>query len=70
MLPERSEHDDVYADLPPDLVALLHDPRITLPGELQALEPVHRWATTTVNSGPGVYLGGPVSSDTPGSDTP
>jgi hypothetical protein len=34
---------DPYGDLPSDLVALLRDPRIEVPGHAAALEKVHEW---------------------------
>lgn len=34
---------DPYGDLPPDLVDLLRDPRIEVPGHAAALEKVHEW---------------------------
>ncbi len=41
---------DPYDGLPANLVALLRDPRITVPGHLDALEKVHEWAQRPVNS--------------------
>lgn len=58
--------DDPYKDLPADLVALLRDPRITMPGRLDALERVHDWAhrPTVANAAAAsaaAYITGPPS---------
>ena len=36
-------HDDVYRDLPRELTALLRDPRIVLPGELETMDRINAW---------------------------
>jgi hypothetical protein len=35
--------DDVYQDLAPELIALLRDPRVVLPGELEAFDAAAKW---------------------------
>lgn len=34
---------DVYQDLAPELIALLRDPRVVLPGELEAFDAAAKW---------------------------
>lgn len=36
--------DDVYQDLAPELIALLRDPRVLLPGELDAFDSAAHWS--------------------------
>lgn len=56
--------DDPYKDLPTDLVALLRDPRISVPGHGDALEKVHEWVQRPVtnnaaSAAAGAYITGP-----------
>jgi hypothetical protein len=59
--------DDPYKDLPAELVALLRDPRITVPGQLDALERVHDWAQrpTVANAAAASYITGPLTPARP-----
>lgn len=36
--------EDVYQDLAPELIALLRDPRVLLPGELDAFDSAAHWS--------------------------
>lgn len=60
---------DVYRELPPELIAVLRDPRVILPGEMEVFENVSRWVDASPHHGPSVYIDAqgntiPVRSDT------
>lgn len=44
--------DDIYRDLPDDLLAALRDPRTVLPGEYALYERVVSWTMTPVVASP------------------
>lgn len=44
--------DDVYRNLPPDLLAALRNPRTVLPGEQAVYERVGAWTTRPVMAEP------------------
>lgn len=45
--------DDVYGELPRELTALLRDPRVVLPGELETLGLIENWSQGPTFSNPG-----------------
>ncbi len=45
-------NDDVYRDLPEDLLAALQDPRTVLPGESAVYERVYNWTATPTMAAP------------------
>lgn len=63
----QDEPDDVYRDLPPELIATLRDPRIVLPGEFEAFDSA---AYYDGNPPSGIYAVGGGQSITPSTDTP
>lgn len=61
---------DVYRDLPPELIAVLRDPRVILPGEMDVYEGVGRWVdANTVPPTRAIYVEANGSLTIPRSDT-